>query len=150
MIAKVELIESIDGHSACSDSRWDTLPEWSYWPAWIVSVVVTGTYNWGPVKYRKNAKKTHSGTSLIEIRHIWLFSASNEAYRASKEDEALECALSTIQSLEQNGFRVESTVTKNCKTQGLRSTLKWTANPAPDRLQSKLNPQLEDLSPIIT
>jgi hypothetical protein len=138
MKALVEVTTTTDGsYGLHGDWHWDALPYWDTYPAWIVKVQVTGAFQWGPVKLRSNAHRTHSGESLVRLTECRILYSSRE----EAEEEALQAAL----KLEERGFLVDLCSRENHQRQDLRSALEWLDNKPAERLRKRLRPELANL-----
>ena len=105
--ATINFITGMDGSYALhGQTGWDDLPYWEYYKAWIVEVIVEGILFWGPFKYRKNAKKEHSGEALMQISETRIFNDSDCSEEIAK-CEAEEYTLDFANNLEKRGFKVE-------------------------------------------
>jgi len=120
---------------------WDDLPYWEYYPAWIVAIEVEGKLDWGPYKYRRNAKRTHSGTTSLALRSAYCHvawektEADKEIQQRAAEDQALELA----EALDENGFDVSIVLAEDhCRTDLDRKYARWIAAPPPERFQKQV------------
>jgi hypothetical protein len=139
--ARIEFIEGRNGSYGCADSRWDTLPEWEFWVAYIVKVWVEGRLAWGPFKYRSTAKQSHSGISTAKVFFCRLF--NREPEKAMAEEFALEMAT----ALEAKGFEVELVCLTDKSSQNMDSKIDWVQDPPPPIFQKKIRPAMANMSP---
>lgn len=150
--AKVEIIKGINGCYRRHGNRWDELPEWDYWDAYIVKVWVEGILLWGPFKYRKNAKKTHTGISQVEFSFGRIFDDIRDREEDNTADKvaAEDFAINTATDLETRGFKVELTYEEDGSSQKLGSKVVWIKDPPIDIFKKKIEGVLANIKPYQT
>ncbi len=138
--AIVTLIESTAGsYGMNGQTGWDDLPYWEYWKCWIVRIEVNGFLRWGPVKYRSNAKKEHTGIAEVQLIEFREFSDSEQKDDgAAMKLAAEDAALSIAEQLEEVGFAVELKFEEDHSRFDTRRYMGWINNPPPQLLIKKL------------
>lgn len=152
--ATIKLIEGIDGdYGMHGQTGWDDQPYWVFFPAWIVLVQVMGKVAWGPVKFRRDAQKTHSGVADVELSSGSVFAAFADkenptaTEHLANQSAAEDLALSWAEVLEKNGFQPEIVFGKSEERQDVRHKLIWGAGAPGLRLQKQIRVGIEDLRP---
>ena len=134
--AKVSIIKTQDGsYGLHGSNKWDDLPDWEFWDAWIVSGLANGDLDYGPFKQRKNAKKEYSGRIQISIHESGIYRDEKEAH-----DNALLLAI----SLEQRGFVTQIEFAEDYKPRNLKMQYLFEEVLHPIVLRN-LRPRLKDL-----
>lgn len=128
-------------------SRNDDHPETVWHKAWAVEVSVSGFAKWGPVTYRDNAKKEHSGVARVHFHGRKEYGCGTESEdeikKALSDAEAYACEVGAM--LELNGFDVELTF----KGRFLSRVQKvcWLDGGIPKALRKRVRVEVEDLIP---
>jgi len=137
-LAQVTLIKTIDKVWDGEQVRWDETANYNTIDAWIIEVSVIGDFPWGPIKYRRDSKKEHSGISTIKLTKFEL---------NRKENAAEEKSIAIASYLEEKGFNCELFFKENTRSHCLESVALWFTDIPPYNLINKMFPMISDILP---